>query len=115
MTKFLGKRVFYTCDHEGCQAPNFSWGKNSVEKDEKRFCSARCADRQSLIDEKKALETHILNAEFISPKDIRRLGEIKSLLLSDGETSKLTIERSNPQHSFFVKRSMSGVTNRRRQ
>lgn len=114
MSKFLGKRVFYTCDHEGCQTGNFSWGKNSVEQDEQTFCSQRCADRQILIVEKTALEKRLSDAEFPSPADLRRVGEIRSLLLTDGKTETVTFSASKPSGLYFSPRSMAGFTNRRR-
>jgi hypothetical protein len=71
-------------------------------------------ERQKLIDESDALEAKLSTAEFPSPSDLRRVGQIRSLLLTDGETETLNFSASKPTDSYFSKRTMSGFTNRRR-
>lgn len=71
-------------------------------------------ERQKLIEESDALEGKLSVAEFPSPSDLRRIGEIRSLLLTDGETETVTFSASKPTDSYFSKRTMSGFTNRRR-
>ena len=66
-------------------------------------------ERTKLIDEASKIE-----ANLETPAQLRRLNEIKSLLLSDGGTDKITVKMSNPRSSFFVKKSMTRATNSRR-
>lgn len=67
-----------------------------------------------MIEESDALEAKLSAAEFPSPSDLRRVSQIRSLLLTDGETETLIFSASKPTDSYFSKRSMSGFTNRRR-
>lgn len=67
-----------------------------------------------LIQEKNALENTLENAEFPSPKDLRRIDELRSLILTHGQRDDLRISVSKPQDSFFVKRSMAKVSNNRK-
>lgn len=70
--------------------------------------------RQKLIEESDALEAKLSAAEFPSPSDLRRIDQIRSLLLTDGETETVSFAASKPSSSYFSPRSMSGFTNRRR-
>lgn len=61
-------------------------------------------ERDRLIREKGALEKSIKESEFPSPKDMRRIEEIRSLLLTDGLLGdvKFTVKKrqSNRVTSF---------------
>lgn len=48
-------------------------------------------ERDNLIEEKKLLEEKVKKADFIDPEDVRRIGAIVSLLLSDGITDSLRL------------------------
>lgn len=71
-------------------------------------------ERQNLIEEKSALEAKISTADFISPSDLRRVSQINSLLLTNGENDKIAVIHGGQKCDYFSKRSMSGFTNRRR-
>lgn len=46
-------------------------------------------ERQKLEQEWKELSEKIKTAEFIDPKDVRRIGTITSLLMTDGESANV--------------------------
>ena len=56
MSRFIGKRVFYTCDN--CNA-SFTTGRKSVDKSVERnriFCSEKCWQEWERKDDEAALE-----------------------------------------------------------
>jgi len=59
-------------------------------------------ERDALIEEQTLLDEKISNADFISPKDMRRTQEITSLLLSDGETDSIRLRPGKPTKSKRV-------------
>lgn len=63
--------------------------------------------RNELISERTEIEQR-LNAKFVNPKDIRRIDEIRSLLLTDGASDKVMFtgkpRRSNRVTSFTKNR-----------
>jgi len=71
-------------------------------------------ERQALIDEQQQLEKEVATADLVSPKVIRRIDEIRSLLMSDGERSDIIFKKGTPSGSSFVVRSMANVSNKRR-
>lgn len=70
--------------------------------------------RKKLIEEQDALEVKISSSEFPLPSDLRRVGQIRSLLLTDGVTETVNFSDSKPTGSYFSKRTMAAFTNRRR-
>lgn len=59
-------------------------------------------ERQSLMDEQKALDEKMRTAAFISPKDMRRSQDITSLLFSDGDTTEIRFKAGKPRQSNRV-------------
>jgi hypothetical protein len=60
MSRYIGKRVHYTCDWCG---KLFSWGKNSVDDTEnsgKCFCSGNCFSQYKINEKFKINETRIV-------------------------------------------------------
>ena len=58
-------------------------------------------ERTALISEQFEIEER-LKVEFTSPKDFRRLDEIRSLLLTDGKCNDLQIKVGKPRKSQRV-------------
>ena len=54
-------------------------------------------NRNTLITELDLLRNEVKTAEFVNPKSIIRIDEIKSILLSEGETEKLVLTPSKPK------------------
>lgn len=59
-------------------------------------------ERQALIDEQNAITEQNRVSPFVSPKSIRRLNEITSLLLTDGATDGMRFEFGKPRKSKRV-------------
>lgn len=58
-------------------------------------------ERQLLISERTEIEER-LKGDFLNPKDIRRLDEIRSLLLTDGKCDDLQIKVGKSRKSVRV-------------
>lgn len=71
-------------------------------------------DRKALISEQAEIESRLQKSEFPRPVDLRRLDEIRSLLLTDGKSADVAITIGPAKQSSFVVRSMSSVANKRR-
>jgi len=58
--------------------------------------------REELIKERDTIEDRNKKADFPNPKDIRRIAEINSLLLTDGESSNICFSYSKGNKSKRV-------------
>lgn len=55
--------------------------------------------KEALIRESDGLQLNVKNSEFVSPKDMRRIDLINSLLLTDGESENITFKAGKPRES----------------
>lgn len=53
--------------------------------------------KEELIKELDLLRNEVKTSDFVNPKSIRRIDEIRSLLLSEGESGNLELTPSKPK------------------
>jgi hypothetical protein len=59
-------------------------------------------ERNDLIEERNAIDKKMKEADFINPKDMRRVEQIRSLLLSDGASDNIRISAKKTRESNRV-------------
>ncbi len=59
-------------------------------------------EKNALIAEQEEISKRMKESPFISPRDMRRVNEITSLLLSDGQTDEIRLKAGKPRSSKRV-------------
>ena len=73
-----------------------------MHKSREAIDQQQAAEREALIAERDALDDKMKHTDFIDPKDLRRVDEITSLLLSGGTTTEIRLKTGKMHKSKRV-------------